>query len=203
MSDSKDKKPGEIDNVTEDQQVSQTRRAFTKKGLLSAPILMAATSHPAFAANCLSNRLSGNLSDPNRGECGLGLSPGYWMNHPEDWPSPLIPLDGNVRGCVDCVSGTGRNKSWICDGGTRFNDIFSVKRDPDERSLYQILCTEQSEHEFGARHIVAAYINALYFNNPQSKYVLTTTQVVDLWSDPSFGGLIQTDLKTFLNSTWT
>lgn len=198
MSDSKDKKPAEIGNGTENQTVSIGRRKFTKAGLLTSPILMAVTSQPVFAANCLSNRLSGNLSDPNRGTCILGLSPGYWKNKPEEWPSPLAYANNisGLHGCVDC--GTSPGTGWSCSGGTRFNDIFTTKQDPDDRSLAQIICTENAEHQYGARHIIAAYINSIANN----QYVLSTSQVLELWADPTLGGQQLYDLKTFLDSTW-
>lgn len=54
-------------------EVDPSRRSLTRLGL-GAPVLMTLASQPVFGANCLSNALSGNLSDPDRGECVLGLS---------------------------------------------------------------------------------------------------------------------------------
>ena len=54
-------------------EVDPSRRSLTRLGL-GAPVLMTLASQPVFGANCLSNALSGNLSDPDRGQCLLGLS---------------------------------------------------------------------------------------------------------------------------------
>ncbi len=54
--------------------VDSSRRRFTRLGLGSAPVIMTLASQPVLGGNCLSNALSGNLSDPDRGVCVLGLS---------------------------------------------------------------------------------------------------------------------------------
>jgi len=53
------------------------RRSFSKAGL-SVPVIMTLASQPVLGRPCLSNIISGNLSDPDRGECTLGNSPGGW-----------------------------------------------------------------------------------------------------------------------------
>lgn len=73
-------------NAPETPQKQQTvdvkRRAFTRLGATSTPVLMTLASRPVFGANCLSNEMSGNLSDPDRGNCSFGLSPGRISNMP-------------------------------------------------------------------------------------------------------------------------
>ena len=51
--------------------VNNSRRQFTRIGV-GAPVLLSLASQPVFGANCLSNALSGNLSDPDRGNCTMG-----------------------------------------------------------------------------------------------------------------------------------
>ena len=47
---------------------------------------MSAFSSPVLAGRCsLSGLQSGNLSRMDEMCIGKGLSPGYWMNHLEDW----------------------------------------------------------------------------------------------------------------------
>ncbi len=53
--------------------LDSSRRNFTRMGL-GAPVLMTLASQPVFGANCGSNAASGNLSDPDRGECTRGFS---------------------------------------------------------------------------------------------------------------------------------
>ena len=49
------------------------RRQLAKLGF-GAPVLATLASRPVFAAPCLSNMMSGNLSHPNRGNCAKGWS---------------------------------------------------------------------------------------------------------------------------------
>jgi len=91
MPDKNDIKSGDTAEATEDQQVSSSRRSFTQAGLIAAPVVMAIVSRPVLGTTtrCLSNVLSGNLSDPNRGsdQCLKGLNPSSWRDaDPIDWP---------------------------------------------------------------------------------------------------------------------
>lgn len=183
-------------NSTTGEGISSSRRQFTKTGLLASPVLMSVVSRPVFGVGCLSNILSGNMSDPNRGECNLGLSPGYWKQHPEAWPITAgFKSDGTVPiSCNDCRPENGSSATWDCVDGALFNSYFTPP-DPQGRSMHELLCSEPGSDEF---HIIAALLNALTDPN----YVLSVSQVKDLWADPTLGGQI-TDFKAFLNSTWT
>ena len=48
--------------------VNEERRRLAKFAV-GAPVLVTLASRPVFGAQCLSNMLSGNLSDPDRGQC--------------------------------------------------------------------------------------------------------------------------------------
>lgn len=185
-------------DVSNEEQISSSRRRFTKAGLLASPVLMTVASRPVFGVGCLSNMLSGNLSDPNRGECNLGLSPGYWKNHPSAWPMPAGVLpDGSIPSkCRQCKSKQNGLVSWECTDGALFNDYFSSgPQDSQNRSMLEILCTDSGSDKF---HIIAALLNAMVDPN----YVLSVQQVKALWIDTTLGGQIS-DFKAFLNSTWT
>ncbi len=185
-------------DVQDKEHISSSRRHFTKAGLLASPVLMTVVSRPVFGVGCLSNMLSGNLSDPDRGECTLGLSPGYWKNHPTAWPmsAGVLPDGSSPTGCKQCKSKQGGIVSWDCTGGALFNDYFtSGPQDSQNRSMLEILCRESGSDEF---HIIAALLNAMTDPN----YVLRVEQVKALWVDPTLGGQIG-DFKAFLNSTWT
>lgn len=178
--------------------ISSSRRQFTKSGLLASPVLMTVVSRPVFGVGCLSNMLSGNLSDPDRGECNLGLSPGYWKNHPEAWPITAGFTKDNAvpTKCNDCLEGNGGGATWACTGGALFNNYFTEgPQDSQNRSMLEILCTESNSDEY---HIISALLNALSDPN----YVLSVDQVKSLWVDPTLGGQIA-NFKDFLDSTWT
>jgi len=177
------------------------RRQFTKAGLLASPVLMSVVSRPVFGVGCLSNILSGNLSDPDRGSCNLGLSPGYYKEHPEAWPMNAgQKLDGSFPiSCNDCIdkdtSTSPPTRTWVCTREALFNTYFTTNKDPLDRPMLEILCTEEGSDEF---HIIAALLNAMTVPN----YVLTVAQVKDLWADPTLDGQIS-NFKAFLNDTWT
>ncbi|WP_275098449.1 hypothetical protein [Sedimenticola hydrogenitrophicus] len=178
--------------------ISSSRRQFTKASLLASPVLMSVVSRPVFGVGCLSNMLSGNLSDPNRGECNLGLNPEYWLENPGAWPiaAGFTPEGTPPSSCSDCINGNGNgNGNWKCEGGALFNDYFlSGPQDALNRSMYEILCTDGSSDEF---LIITALLNAM----TDSNYVLSVEQVMTLWADPTLGGQIA-DFQSFLNSTW-
>lgn len=202
MSDRKEIKSDEIAEVREEQLVSSSRRNFTKSGLLASPVVMSIVSRPVFGVGCMSNVLSGNLSDPDRGSCFLGLSPGFWKEKPEEWPSRTGLTAGITSGgetptsCNDCKGGVAPDPEWDCTGGAKFNSHFTAgPQDAQDRSMHEILCSDNGSDAF---HIIAALLNAL----ADSSYVLTVAQVKDLWVDPTYGGQIA-DMKAFLNDTWT
>lgn len=179
--------------------ISSSRRQFTKAGLLASPVLMSVVSRPVFGVGCLSNMLSGNLSDPDRGECNLGLNTLYWQENPGAWPIAAgFMQDGNPpSSCSDCINGNGNgNGNWKCDGGALFNSHFTDgPQDAFNRSMYEILCTEGSSDQ---ALIITALLNAM----TDPSYVLSVLQVKTLWADPTLGGQV-TDFQSFLTSTWT
>lgn len=70
-------KPDENQNTA--QTVDKSRRSFAKVGAV-APVIMTLASQPVFGVQCLSSRMSGNLSNPNHGfNCWGGMSPGFWQ----------------------------------------------------------------------------------------------------------------------------
>lgn len=202
MSDRKEIKSDGIAEATEEQLISSSRRNFTKTGLLASPVVMSIVSRPVFGVGCMSNVLSGNLSDPDRGDCYLGLSPGFWKEKPDEWLSRTGLIVGVTPGgetpisCIDCTGGSAADPLWYCTGGARFNSHFTAgPQDSLDRSMHEILCKETGSDAF---HIIAALLNAL----ADSSYVLTIDQVKQLWVDPTYGGQIA-DMKAFLNDTWT
>ena len=213
------KKPTEEQNVSN---VDKSRRRFTKAGA-ATPILLTLASQPAFGwgnggMQCMSNMMSGNLSDPNRGNCELGWSPGGWCN-----------VGGKVNGMdtiwawtdagynygvffkdtmppspkpAGCTGGQKRGKSICYVGGSTIGDMPSaINADgfASDTPLRDIVCkTGVAKGEAtDTRHCVVAYLNA---SLSMLNYILTKQQVIDLCNGgPVPGGL---PLRDFLDTTW-
>lgn len=166
-------------SATSTEELSTSRRQFTKAGLLATPVLMSVVSRPVLGlgnVNCLSNALSGNLSNPDRGLCSLGQPPSFWK------PS-------------DCTKAAAT---------PQFNSIaiFSLAYPNETRSLEQILCSTASQDE-ELKVLSAAYLNA--FNSGPGDYPLTVAQLGHLVNDTgSFTAFLSHygGLKGYLESTW-
>ncbi|MCP3871269.1 MAG: hypothetical protein GY703_24855 [Gammaproteobacteria bacterium] len=167
--------------VREDNQqkeVSESRRRFTRAGLLASPILMSVAARPVFGvqARCLSNMLSGNLSHPSRGVCVTGFSPVAWEDELPDDPGDF---SGWALLTFDVTIGTGSTDT--------FGEILR----------------NQTGSDFAV--FVAAYLNAT--EDPGAGdpgYILKDWQVVDLYAGVYDTRLAQlgTDKVTFLEGTW-
>ncbi|MEH6570716.1 MAG: hypothetical protein V7709_16670 [Halioglobus sp.] len=59
------------------QKIDISRRGFTRIGI-SAPVLMTLVSRPVLGANCMSEMMSGNLSQHGHDSCSAGYSPTAW-----------------------------------------------------------------------------------------------------------------------------
>lgn len=190
----------------EESQVDVSRRHFSRLGAVT-PVLLTLASRPVFGANCLSNMMSGNLSDPDRGQCSLGWSPGGWKNpNGQINGMPTITawqaagyyygeLDGNNdRKCVK-RNGKIKNKRECYSGGSVYGD--TPLPGNDSRTLIEILGTNDIK-----KHYIAALLNAsLSQSDSGFNYILTVDQVIGLCNRtiPVPGGL---SLRGFLDSTW-
>lgn len=187
--------------------VDKNRRQFSKVGV-ATPILMTLASQPVFGGACLSNMLSGNLSDPDKGDCGPGWSPGGWGN-PVGQIDGMDTIDawasaGFVYGVLD-IAGSGcnpggqpANNSDCYTGGSMLSSIpglVGLDGYGGSTSLREIITHGQGTD---ARHCVTAYLNA---SLPSINYMLTQQQVIDLCNGtiPVPGGI---PLRTFLDTTW-
>lgn len=158
------------------QSVSSSRRKLAGFGL-GAPVIMSLASRPVMGAQCLSNMMSGNLSNPDRGQCVEGNSPGGWSQS-----------GGKLAGQSDA-------QTWSNVGFSLQSTVADITRSglslplavPSSATLSEVL--NSSEHpKFDkdswmlARALVSAYLNALaqpaYASG--SPYILTPKQVIDL-----------------------
>jgi hypothetical protein len=186
-------------------EVSESRRRFSRLGL-GAPVVMSLVSRPVFGAQCLSNMMSGNLSDPTRGTCSKGWSPGGWKQ-----PGGTISNYSTVGAwsAAGYSYGTliaGANPAHISSytGGTKTNDA------PFSTLLSGVTTVEPLrlylKHNPGSLNsgIITAYLNAkLSAAIPGTfHYALTPAQVQGLVNGtiplPSGYG----SLQSFFYSTW-
>lgn len=170
------------------------RRQLAKLGF-GAPILATLASRPVFAGQCLSNMMSGNLSNPNRGNCSKGWSPGGWGQ-----------LGGNVHiyTTINAWTAIGFNYNTA----TMANVPPALNKDgvPQTTLLKTLIMVPQTGQL--TRHFVCAYFNAKLsaLSGSTFMYILTTQQVLDMATGaitiplgaPGYPG----DFNTFFDSTW-
>lgn len=169
--------------------VSESRRRFTRIGV-GAPVILSFVSKPVLGAQCLSNMLSGNLSDPTRGTCVLGWSPGGWKNK-----GGTISTFGTVEAWTKAGFSYEKSKASTppfagllkgIDANIRLVDV--LKNHPGSLNT----------------KIICAYLNASLSEKTGGafKYILTRDQVIGLVTGriplpPAYGSL-----HFFLDSTW-
>lgn len=187
--------------------VSAQRRKWAKLGL-GAPIVMTLASRPVLAAQCLSNMMSGNLSNPNRGNCSKGWSPGGWG---QPWGqvhtyttvgawTAIGLLYGNL------TPGKPANQYDSYTGGSTLANVdgaLNKKPWPSNKLLREILVVDPSDHQL-TRHLVCAFLNAKLSALPGSTfhYILTVQQVLDLANGVIAVPPGYSSLQAFLGSTW-
>lgn len=175
------------DVAREARAVDASRRLFTKTGLIAAPIIMSLSSRSALAnSQCtISGLLSGNLSQQGGGKQCAGLTPGYWGQHPNDWPAPYSP--GTPK---DTKKGKGGGASGAHDynaDGTLFLSVFAGPATFSGLSMMQVIQLigdpkTADAYQLGA-HACAALLNATkYQNDPNYEFGLTPTQVITLYN---------------------
>ena len=186
------------------------RRQLAKLGF-GAPVLASLASRPVFAAPCLSNMMSGNLSHPNRGNCSKGWSPGGWGQpggnvHTYSTIGAWTAI-GLLYGTLK--SGGDSNKYADYTGGATLANVPSVLNKDGILSttlLREVLTTPQLGQL--TRHFVCAYFNAKLsgLSGSSFTYILTTQQVLDMAAGiiaipvgaPGYPG----NFNTFFDSTW-
>ena len=187
----------------------EKRRRMAKFGL-AAPVLMTIASRPVFAARCLSNMMSGNLSNPNRGNCAKGRSPGGWGQ-----PGGAIFSYSTTAAAWTAIglnygvltSGAPPSQLTSYTGGTLMSGVpTALDRDSVAANvpLREVLGIDPSSRQL-TRHLVAAYCNAKLSALPGStfQYILTVEQVLKLATGAIMPPPPYTNLITFLDSTWT
>lgn len=186
------------------------RRQLAKLGF-GAPVLATLASRPVFAGQCLSNMMSGNLSNPNRGNCAKGWSPGGWgqpggqvhtYSTVGAWQAAGL-LYGTLKS-----SGAANKYSDYTGGATLANIPGVLNKDGivSTTLLREVLTTPQLGQL--TRHFVCAYLNAKLsaVGGSTFTYILSTQQVLDMASGligipagaPGYPG----NFNAFFDSTW-
>lgn len=175
--------------------VSERRRRLAKLGF-GAPVLMTLASRPVLAGQCLSNMMSGNLSNPTRGNCAKGSSPGGWGQ-----------LGGQVQGYSTEGAWTAIGLNFYTSKMLNVPAVLNKDGVPPGRLLTDLLMNIPAPAQL-TRHFVCAYFNAKLsgLSGSTFMYILTTQQVLDLASGailipngaPGYPG----NMNTFLDSTW-
>ena len=186
-----------------------SRRRLLRGGLAAAPAVLTLVNRPVMAAHCVpsSASVSANLS---RGTtpaiCQLGMSPGTWSLDSSfaEWPtnvaSPGAPaalagatsvvatgsaLDGkDVTASTSSTSGSGQaapSAGPAVPAGTTFNSVFGSQGGYGKKTLLEVLRFNSNGGRDGlARHLVAAYLNAVKGYTPAVVLDVATTK--NIWT---------------------
>lgn len=164
---------------------SSGRRRFLKGAGIAAPaVIMTVSSRPVLARHCtVSGTLSGNLSNPDDDHYCAGYTPGYWMNHPDDWPHPYTvgecrDRDGRGGHCDAYVNGTPFHSAYRSNAGQRGpfdGDVYAGA------SMMEVITMNGVDDRYQAgAHAVAALLNAAHFGPEIFGY--TEEQVIEMWN---------------------
>jgi hypothetical protein len=181
--------------------VDKSRRRFAKAGA-ATPIIMTLVSQPAFGwgggMQCMSNMMSGNLSDPTRGSCDPGWPPSQWCE-PFGTVNHMVSIRAwKKAGLRYGKLKDGKNKYQMKSykGGSYIKNLPSLHLGLDGKTpLREVAIGGHGSH---AQACITAYLNA---SLPNVNYVLSQQQVIDLCRGttpvPGSGSL-----AGFLSTTW-
>lgn len=191
--------------------VNEKRRRLAKFAL-GAPVLLTLVSRPVLAGQCLSNMMSGNLSNPDRGNCSKGWSPVAWglpagqigsYSTASAWTKAGFSM-GVYRPLATGCSPPKDDKPDCYANGTLLTAVPSAlikEVFPVGTTMLQALNVPYTNTL--TRHYITAYLNAsLSENDANYQYILTKQQVLDLAMGGPLPPTYGTDVKAFLDGTW-
>lgn len=184
--------------------VNLEKRRRLAKLAVGAPVLMTLASRPVLAGQCLSNMMSGNLSNPSRGQCSTGWGPSAW-GQPIGYISGIPTIQAWSPLIYGAVKPNG-NPAKYADytGGSTLQDVPSMlnKGVPSKNKLLRDVLTDPKLNQLTS-FLVCAYLNASLSERYGSTfhYILSKQDVLSL----AAGTMLppHTSLLTFLGSTWT
>ena len=186
---------------------NDSRRRLLRGGLAAAPALLTLVNRPVMAQPCFSGSasVSANVS---RGTtpvvCRLGKGADAWGKETsfQDWPSPMaFPGDSKTiasqpTAASDTISGDKKGKgdspSTLSDvtaapaqtgasKPTTFDSVFGTRGGYEKATLLEVLRLNSNVGRDGlARHLVAAYLNALKGYTPA--VVLDVVTAKNIWT---------------------
>lgn len=136
------------------------RRRIAGLGV-SGVVMTVASNHAMAALVCKSpsGALSGNLNSQRPDVVCNGVSPGFWKNHPQEWPAEVKKTD-------------------------RFSKFF-----PCHGVLSGVSCMDILSHQAADANNVGMHIMATYLNVCSGRITFLTRQaVVDMWTKYSNHG---------------
>lgn len=189
--------------------VNDGRRKMARLGI-GAPLVLTLASRSVLANQCLSNMLSGNLSDPTRNSiCQKGWSPGGW-GQPGGKIGPYSTLGawkaiGYDYGTFkSSCSPNEINKASCYKDGTKMPSLPSYLNKDNVPSTTRVADVLNNNSAYNlTRHLICAYFNAkLGELGGTFKYIMTVAQVQQLADGTLIppGGM---SISDFLDSTWT
>ena len=206
--------------------VDASRRHFSRSGLAVSGVLLTLASRPVLGGwgtcQAPSGFVSGNVSHHGTPTTCGGRTPGYWGNHPSEWPSPYDPGKcGSAESSSTKKSSSSKSSSPSSSGGscssadawsegTLFRSVFNCSGFGSiyyAKSMMQVIWLGGSgdPQQLGA-HIVAALLNAKKGWTP----VLTETQVIAMFNEWNLNGYFEPtagvkwhadDIVTYLKTT--
>ncbi len=184
--------------ATHTAEINSSRRKLTG-AVLGGSAIFTLASRPVLAGVCQtpSAAVSGNLSQHGTPAVCRGLSPGYWKEHPNQWPKPTYD-PGTATRPSGSAGNSFRNQTENWSGGTLFHPTFAgtlFKADLDQNvttaktslSMMQVMQMNNGNNPWGltdpdnlGAHIVAALLNA---KKTYTSGVLSETQVITMWNE--------------------
>lgn len=193
------------EKIGEAEAMNAGRRKIARLGI-GAPLVLTLASRSVLANQCLSNMLSGNLSDPTRDSiCQKGWSPGGWGQ-----PGGMISTYSTLGAwqAIGYNYGTlkpncSASQASCYYGGTKMSALAFLNKDgvPSTTRVVDVLNNNSAYNT--TRHLICAYFNAKLGELGGSfKYIMTVAQVEQLASGSLIppGGM---SISDFLDTTWT
>lgn len=159
---------------TEYQAIDEKRRIIAKAGLGAGAVIATLVSRPVFADACtISGMASGNASPaPGQLPC-VGCTPGYWKNHPNNWPSPYT-----AGTCKVCQTSSKKCNEWNANG-----TLFPFAGMHADKTMMQVLemTGNDDKYQLGA-HAVAALLNSIKLKGTVFSFGYSDIDVFELWN---------------------
>lgn len=209
-------KPGATD--AREEQVDVSRRRLGRAAAATVPLYLALRSRSVRAAvgngvACVgpSGFNSLNVSNLNRPTTCQGRSPGYWLNHPDQWAATGY----SPGACVEVDPSTGACHKY--DGGTTFVSVFGTPTiwspsNIDSLTLMQCLMPNSDGGQRGPNNMAFYFVGALLNAAADLTPALPKSLVLEMasqyfqngyyMSPPPGGQWYAATIKSYFESTW-